>query len=973
MAVQQRSLHELPKDTVRLLGSSQVITSVFSVVKELIENSLDAGSTSLELRLENYGLDKIELKDNGTGIPPLDVPFVAKKYHTSKITSFSDLEGLETYGFRGEALGSLCNVSNLSITTRTKEDEISSTYSFNYQGQITSSRPSHLGIGTTITAVNLFKNLPVRRQFYNTNKKKKDELKRIEDLLISYGIISPSVRISLRHNKETVWQKNPVPDVKTAILETLGKSISCCLQKKELSLETPKVDVDVYLPAVGRDWSAVTRSACDRGFVFVNHRPVQIKEIEKILRRYMGLDKGRYPVFILSIVIPPTDLDVNVEPNKTKVFLHRQEAIMDLLEGYLKEIYDPIKQLNKENHETLNLDNVDESPTISKSNQKNVDNESNNVPMKTIQHQVKVIANGDESLMDKTLPVFNIVLDQGNMQTESNAPLLHGDVQNVRTRTDISIRDEPENSSAHEVKFPEVGEGEETVGEQKTSSEELETGNSDYLDMPDVPINIVTPEEPKERSDISKRSEVISPSDEFMDDSLSELLSVLPEKGGSELAKGNNLATNVSCDNQSSEMPSGEQWSRGQGLKSSSGKVIEPVSILNPGKRPLSPVRGESPPEKRRSLEVSCMDSRAFSTPQKENAFKLFSKTMTPKVITDNPESSEDRISELVGEAWDDLSLSEKTTYELRAGIQNLQKGGNIPAVNQGLKVKVQRGQLSTTPSIKEQLRRISHKHSIQAAETRSDDPRAEKSVPFSIRGLRERFSSGLPDLRGESQMIKESGWELIGPLKSCGMWTCYHDFKIHILNPHRVHETVLYHQLIREHVLPTEALEQPIKIDQNNLGDLWTTFRNLAENHKTTEMYSVFQDKRFTSNGIHIKLYFDAENHVKAELYSMAPCIPTFGVSDVREILELINTTETDSVAGSRPLKVINYLKSEAVRMARQLPRQQDFDDMLDLLCQMEELLPKGCNSCLHDKQFLHTLYDLCNIPLTQYSQGKN
>ena len=104
--------------------------------------------SEIKLFQENYGLDKIELKDNGTGIPPSDVPFVAKKYHTSKITSFSDLEGLETYGFRGEALGSLCNVSNLSITTRTKEDEISSTYSFNYQGQITSSRPSHLGIGT---------------------------------------------------------------------------------------------------------------------------------------------------------------------------------------------------------------------------------------------------------------------------------------------------------------------------------------------------------------------------------------------------------------------------------------------------------------------------------------------------------------------------------------------------------------------------------------------------------------------------------------------------------------------------------------------------------------------------------------------------------------------------------------------------------------------------------------------------------
>lgn len=99
---------------------------------------------------ENYGLDKIELRDNGAGIPASDISFVAKKYHTSKITSFSDLEDLVTYGFRGEALGSLCNVSSLSITTRTKEEEVSSTYSFNHQGQITSSRPSHLGVGKGI-------------------------------------------------------------------------------------------------------------------------------------------------------------------------------------------------------------------------------------------------------------------------------------------------------------------------------------------------------------------------------------------------------------------------------------------------------------------------------------------------------------------------------------------------------------------------------------------------------------------------------------------------------------------------------------------------------------------------------------------------------------------------------------------------------------------------------------------------------
>uniref|UniRef100_A0A2D4L9Y3 Histidine kinase/HSP90-like ATPase domain-containing protein n=1 Tax=Micrurus spixii TaxID=129469 RepID=A0A2D4L9Y3_9SAUR len=104
-------MKQLSAETVRLLSSSQVIVSVVSVVKELVENSLDANSTSIDVKLENYGFEKIEVRDNGDGIKAVDVPVMAMKHYTSKISSSEDLESLSTYGFRGEALGSICSIS----------------------------------------------------------------------------------------------------------------------------------------------------------------------------------------------------------------------------------------------------------------------------------------------------------------------------------------------------------------------------------------------------------------------------------------------------------------------------------------------------------------------------------------------------------------------------------------------------------------------------------------------------------------------------------------------------------------------------------------------------------------------------------------------------------------------------------------------------------------------------------------------
>uniref|UniRef100_A0A669D5D1 PMS1 homolog 1, mismatch repair system component n=1 Tax=Oreochromis niloticus TaxID=8128 RepID=A0A669D5D1_ORENI len=311
-------MKQLPPDTVRLLSSSQVITSVVNVVKELIENSLDAGASSIDVKLENFGLDRVEVRDNGQGIKAVDTPVMAVRHFTSKICRHEDLEHLETYGFRGEALGSICAVAEVAVTTKTEEDEISTQYTLDLTGKIVSQKPSHLGQGTTVSVMKLFKNLPVRRQCFSSTKKCKEELKKVQDLLMAYAIIKPELRLMLVHNKVVLWQKAKVADNRSALLATLGPSAIANLIPCHHHQEQPEILLEGFFPKPGADYSSTSTSNPDKTFIFVNNRPVQHKEIMKLLRQ------NRYPTLMLKISVPPSSVDVNLTPDKTQVLLHNK-------------------------------------------------------------------------------------------------------------------------------------------------------------------------------------------------------------------------------------------------------------------------------------------------------------------------------------------------------------------------------------------------------------------------------------------------------------------------------------------------------------------------------------------------------------------------------------------------------------------------------------------------------------------------
>lgn len=175
---------------------------------------------------ENSGLDKIEVIDNGSGVSKEDATKMGLPHFTSKISQHHDLESLTTYGFRGEALAAVCAVAKVSVTTKTATDPVASTYSMDSKGNVTDIKPSHLSQGTMVVATSLFWNVPVRKQVYQTAKKKKEELVKVEELLLNFGLIHPELHLSFHHDHSLIWQKSRAADFKSNIQQILGHAVT---------------------------------------------------------------------------------------------------------------------------------------------------------------------------------------------------------------------------------------------------------------------------------------------------------------------------------------------------------------------------------------------------------------------------------------------------------------------------------------------------------------------------------------------------------------------------------------------------------------------------------------------------------------------------------------------------------------------------------------------------------------------------
>ncbi|XP_074866354.1 mismatch repair endonuclease PMS2 [Carettochelys insculpta] len=351
-ALSAKAIKPIDRKSVHQICSGQVVLNLGTAVKELVENSVDAGATNIDLKLKDYGADLIEVSDNGCGVEEENFEGLTLKYHTSKIQDFSDLLHVGTFGFRGEALSSLCALSNVTIYTCHKSAKVGTRLVFDHNGKITQKIPYPRPQGTTVSVQQLFYTLPVRHKEFQRNIKK--EYAKMVQILQAYCIISTGVRINCT-NQVGQGKKHSV--VCTTGSCSLKENIGAVFGQKQLQSLIPFVQLppsEAICEEYGLNSTDVThnlyiitgfvshcdhgvgRSTTDRQFFFINQRPFDQSKISKVANEvYHMYNKHQYPFIVLNICVDSECVDVNVTPDKRQIFLQQEKVLLAILKTSL--------------------------------------------------------------------------------------------------------------------------------------------------------------------------------------------------------------------------------------------------------------------------------------------------------------------------------------------------------------------------------------------------------------------------------------------------------------------------------------------------------------------------------------------------------------------------------------------------------------------------------------------------------------
>lgn len=360
----------LSDDTVRLLGSPTVITTPIDLVKELLDNALDANATSVRISISQNTIDKIEVRDNGDGIHSDDYNSVGRTGHTSKITTFEELQtrGAATLGFRGLALASANTLGSVTITTRTTEDPNAVELKLSPgAGGVESQRRVSAPVGTAVNVTGLFRRLPVRAEF--AINKAKTSLVKIKQLLHSYAVARPQVRLSFKVLGDTSrqsWSYSPAPGatVKEAVVQVFGVEVmSHCVIRticsnsvkgySDGSQGDERLTIEAVLPKPGIDQSKTSSKVSKGSFFAVDARPMSthrepMKKLNATFKAYYTRSNGlcdgqktlKDPFMCVDIRCSPGSYDPNVEPSKDSVLFAQESRLTELFERLLSEVFD---------------------------------------------------------------------------------------------------------------------------------------------------------------------------------------------------------------------------------------------------------------------------------------------------------------------------------------------------------------------------------------------------------------------------------------------------------------------------------------------------------------------------------------------------------------------------------------------------------------------------------------------------------
>ncbi|KAJ6590595.1 histidine kinase-like ATPase [Mycena vulgaris] len=348
-------IRKLQESLINRIAAGEIIHRPASALKELLENCLDAGATSIRVTVKDGGMKLLQIQDNGCGIRRADLPILAERFTTSKLSTFSDLSRITTYGFRGEALASISHVAHLSVVTKTKTETCA--WKANYlegalvepkPGQTAEPKPCAGNDGTTIIIEDLFYNTPTR---LSALRSASEEYSRILDVITKYAVHNPKVAFVCKK------AGSPSPDLSTpsssetaqAIRLLYGHSIAKDLLHSTFTSKNKPQDEDMEEESEVEDRESWTAEAHFTNanyqskkmifLLFINHRLVESSRMKRALEAvYSGvLPKGALPFIYLSLQINPRDVDVNVHPTKKEVHFLNEDGITDQISDTLQQ------------------------------------------------------------------------------------------------------------------------------------------------------------------------------------------------------------------------------------------------------------------------------------------------------------------------------------------------------------------------------------------------------------------------------------------------------------------------------------------------------------------------------------------------------------------------------------------------------------------------------------------------------------
>lgn len=374
-------IHVLNKDVAAQIAAGEVVTRPSSVIKELVENSIDANSTSISVDIVDGGKKLMRISDNGIGIHKSDIPIAFLRHSTSKISTAEDLDRIHTMGFRGEALYSIAAVSKIQLTSKTKDSETGTKVDV-LAGRINNIDYVGCPKGTIIEIHELFYNTPARLKFL---KKTVTESGYIGSVIASMILSHPSISFRFTNNGKQIYFSSGDGNLKNAIFSVYGKQITAAMVKIDTQIDGMHLSGYIGRPSI-------SRSQNKYGSFFVNRRYIESPLVKSAIKQAYStaLMVGKNPIYILNLEISPDTFDVNVHPNKLQVrFLNERGIYSFILSSVRERIFDiqsePVEMVfSKKADESK--PNIDSEILISKDiiSNKDDDKDANTVSTKKV-------------------------------------------------------------------------------------------------------------------------------------------------------------------------------------------------------------------------------------------------------------------------------------------------------------------------------------------------------------------------------------------------------------------------------------------------------------------------------------------------------------------------------------------------------------------------------------------------------------